>query len=53
MFDGFGCGVVPPLQFMSAEAGTDAMESPCVKQLTEVMTRLQKVDYYYATISHK
>jgi len=38
---------------MSAEDGTDAMESPRVRQPTEVVTRLQKVDYYYATISHK
>jgi len=45
--------VVPPWKFVSAEDGTDAMESSCVRQLTEVVTRLQKVDYYYATISHK
>jgi len=43
----------PLLQFVSAGAGTDAMETPCVSQLTEMMTRLQKIDYYYATISHK
>jgi len=38
--------VAPPWKFVSAEDGTDAMESPCVRQLTEVVTRLQKVDYY-------
>jgi len=32
--------MVPPCRFMSAEDGSDEMESPCVRQLTEVMTRL-------------
>jgi len=45
--------LVPPLQFVSAEAGTDAVESQCVRQLTQEMTRLQKVDYYRATIVFK
>jgi len=45
--------LVPALHFVSAEAGADAMESPCVRQLTQAMTRLQKVNHDYATISHK
>jgi len=45
--------LVPPLQFVSTEAGTDAMESHCVRQLTQEMTHLQEVDYYRATIAYK
>ena len=45
--------LVPALHFVSAEAGTDSMESPCVRQLTQAMKRLQKVNHDYATISHK
>ena len=45
--------LVPALHFVWAEAGTDAMESPCVRQLTQAMTCLQKVNHDYATISHK
>jgi len=45
--------LVPALHFVSAEASTDAMESPCVRQLTQAMTRLQKVNHDYATILHK
>jgi len=44
--------LVPALHFMSAETGTDALERPCVRQLTQAMTRLQKFIHYYATISH-
>ena len=44
--------LVPALHFMSAEAGTDALERPCVRQLTQAMKRLQKFIHYYATISH-
>jgi len=45
--------LVPALHFVSAEAITDAMESLCVRQLTQAMTRQQKVNHDYATISHK
>ena len=45
--------LMPPLQFVAAEAGTDAMERSCVRQLTQTVTRLQKVDYDRATISLK
>jgi len=45
--------LVPALHFVSAVAGTDAMESPCVRQLTQAMTRLQKVNHDYATISRE
>ena len=43
--------LMPPLQFVAAEAGTDAMERSCVRQLTQTVTRLQKVDYDRATIA--
>ena len=41
------------LIFLSAEGGTGALESPRVRQLTQAMTRVQKVNHYCATILHK
>ena len=37
--------LVPAVHFVSAEARTDAMESPCVRQLAQAMKRRQKVNY--------